>query len=733
MTALHPWITCLQSGLLIRHLDTRYPAASSQVDFQKVMETAESFQEIRDAKTFLSDPSNWIPLSVFRELVKACELASGEKDFTYHAARSYYDTVKAETPTLLETIVILLNNVEMVFRSIGDWASAYTNYLQLQSFVCPDEPQTVHILSKYLPPVDPMFGNLRLVQGNFEGIARLDPSVHTVVCEELYSQLRLETLVNEFGDAYTVTSKEGRISISRRSSGEVVITGQTIPLVELSIPVKQEPPATSDQPNEQMIAKPHDGAIPLWSVAESPQSLTQLASVQAAGSTAIRIERGGVLTNSVLRTTVKPGALYNAPYTHYRLSWRAKSANGNGPSATGQPPFLSDRRAFAGLLFTHLKNLQTTHRQTLTMLLRNVELAQENVQLKQELSEQQETGGIIGKSTPVQELISLIHTIAPSDTTVLITGETGTGKELTARLIHRLSRRKDRRFVAVNCGALPETLLESELFGHEKGSFTGAIAQKKGKFELAEGGTLFLDEIGDISPAVQVKLLRVLQEREYQRVGGTGDLKANVRLIAATHRDLTSLIEQNQFRSDLFYRLNVIQLYVPALRERVEDIPELANHFVRSFAHKMEKPIAGLIPEALQLCLSYKWPGNIRELENVMERAVTLTPEGRKWITPDLLPPVLRSTAQPAPSLDLADFVDRIDWHTMQQSLETRGSLTGLLNQLEWAITRRAVAEYGGNKSRAAKVLGRTYRWLRKLESEMSETKPSIPRSKPSS
>ena len=731
MTALHPWITCLQSGLLIRHLDSRYPAASSQVDFQKVMETAESFQEIRDAKTFLSDSSNWIPLSVFRELVKACELASGEKDFTYHAARAYYDTVKTETPTLLETIVILLNNVEMVFRSIGDWVSAYTNYLQLQSFVCPDEPQTVHILSRYISPVDPMFGNLRLVQGNFEGIAKLDPSVHTVACEELYSQLRLETLVHEFGDAYTVTAKEDRISVARRSSGEIIITGQTIPLVELSIPVKQEPPTISSQPNEQLIVKPQDGAITLWNVPEAPQPLTHLAPVQPACSTAIRIERGGALTNGALRTTVKPGAVYNAPYTHYRLTWRAKSANGNGASASGQPHFLSDRRAFAGLLFSHLKNLQTTHRQTLTRLLRNVELEQENVQLKQELSEQLETGGIVGKSGPLQELLSLIRTIAPSDTTVLITGETGTGKELTARLIHRLSRRKDRRFVAVNCGALPETLLESELFGHEKGSFTGAVAQKKGKFELADGGTLFLDEIGDISPGVQVKLLRVLQEREYQRVGGTSDLKANVRLIAATNRDLTALMEQNQFRSDLFYRLNVIQLYIPALRERMDDIPELANHFTRSFARKMEKPIAGLTPEALQLCLAYKWPGNIRELENVMERAVTLTPEGRKWITPDLLPPALHSTAQPAPAIDLAEFVDRIDWNLMLQSLETRGSLTGLLNHLEWIITRRAVSEYGGNKSRAAKVLGRTYRWLRKLESEMADTRkgstPSAP------
>lgn len=727
-----PWITCLQSGMLIRHLETHYPNQASKIDFQQIMETAESLQEIQDAKGFLSDPSNWVPLSVFWKLIKACELASGDKDFTYRAALAYYENAKAGTPTLLETIVLLLNDVESVFRPIGDWASAYTNYLQLQSFTCPGESQTLHILSKYLPPVDPVFGNFRLVLGNFEGIAKLDPSVNTVTCEELYSQLRLETLTDEFGGAYAITSKGDRTSIVHRASGEVVITGRTIPLAKTATPIKQDQAALAEPPDEQIIVTPESGGmLPLWAVIESPRNHETQAAGEMATCTAIRIERGGILTHGPLSTTVQPGAIYNAPYTHYRLHWSTKPGLENDSTVVTRATSVADRQAFARLLFNHLRHLQTTHRHTLTMLLRNVELAKENVQLRQELSDLHETGGIVGKSAPLQELLSLIHTIAPFDTTVLITGETGTGKELAARLIHRLSRRKDRRFVAVNCGAIPEALLESELFGHEKGSFTGAVAQKKGKFELAEGGTLFLDEIGDISPAMQVKLLRVLQEHEFQRVGGTSDLKANVRLIAATHRDLTSLMEQNQFRSDLFYRLNVIQLYIPALRERTEDIPELAAHFAQSFAHKMEKPIAGLTPEALKLCLAYKWPGNIRELENVMERAVTLAPEGKKWITPDLLPPILRAVAQPAPSLDLADFVDRIDWHTMQQSLEMRGSLTGLLNQLEWAITRRAVAEYGGNKSRAAKVLGRTYRWLRKLESEMIGSKPPAPPSTP--
>ncbi|HEV8326358.1 MAG TPA: sigma 54-interacting transcriptional regulator [Nitrospiraceae bacterium] len=730
--SIQPWITCLQSGILIRHLETHYPEQASKVDLQRVMGAAESFHEIQDARAFLTDTSNWIPHSVFRELVKGCELATGQKDFTYQAALAYYETVKTQSPTLIETIAILLNDVESVFRSVGDWASAYTNYLQLQSFVCPDEAQTLHILSRYLPPVDPGLGNMNLVQGNIEGIAKLDPSVETASCEEAYSQMRLEALVNEFGDAYSITTKNDRITVTRRSTGELVIAGRAITLVPELVPVKEDRIPVPQPRDEQLIARIEPlNRLAIWTVGDTSRAPKDLSSNPESLCTAIRIERGGTLSAGSLSTTIKTGAIYSAPYTHYCLRWtnRPPLAN-NAAVVAGGSQLLTDRRAFAHRLFAHLKNLQATHRHMLTMFLRNVELAQENIQLKQELSAQQETCGIIGKSIPLQDLLSLIRTIAPSDTTVLVTGETGTGKELAARLIHQLSRRKDRRFVAVNCGALPETLLESELFGHEKGSFTGAIAQKKGKFELAEGGTLFLDEIGDISSSVQVKLLRVLQEREFQRVGGTSDLKANIRLIAATNRDLQAMMEQNQFRQDLFYRLNVIQLYIPALRERPEDIPELANHFVHHFADKTGKAIAGLTPDALQLCLTYKWPGNIRELENIMERAVTLAPEGKKWITPDLLPNNLRSTTESAPSVDIAELIDRIEWGALLKTLEKSGSLTELLNHVEWSITRRAIAEYGGNKSRAAKILGRTYRWLRKLESEM--TGPQSPGHNPS-
>jgi two-component system response regulator HydG len=445
---------------------------------------------------------------------------------------------------------------------------------------------------------------------------------------------------------------------------------------------------------------------------------------EPAGAIALQVEQGGTLSKGPLSLSIPVGTIFDTPYTQYRMRWRKRPTSPRQTADEKTHPLTGDRQRFAHLLFDHLQNLQSAHRRTLGMVIQNIELVQENIQLKQELSAQQETGGIFGKSQAIQNLLSLLRTIAVSDTTILITGETGTGKELAARLIHKLSRRRDHRFVAVNCGALPETLLESELFGHERGSFTGAVAQKKGKFEVAKGGTLFLDEIGDVSPAVQVKLLRVIQEKEFQRVGGNVDLKADVRLIAATNRDLIALMEQNQFRRDLFYRLNVIQLYMPALRERTEDIPELAQHFIGRFAEQAGKTISGLTPEALQLCLAYKWPGNVRELENAVERAVTLAPEGKKWITPELLPASLRTAAELVLSHDVTDFVNRLAWDALQQTLQNSGSLTALLNQLEWIITRRAVAEYGGNKSRAAKVLGRTYRWLRKLESTMTESSP---------
>jgi Nif-specific regulatory protein len=231
---------------------------------------------------------------------------------------------------------------------------------------------------------------------------------------------------------------------------------------------------------------------------------------------------------------------------------------------------------------------------------------------------------LVGESPPIREVLQFISKVAPTDSTVLLSGESGTGKELAARAIHLNSKRADKTFMAVNCAALAESLLESELFGHEKGSFTGALMQKKGRLEIADGGTVFLDEIGELSPALQVKLLRVLQEREFERVGGTRAIKVDIRLITATNKNLEDSIANGTFRQDLYYRLNVVNLEMPALRERPEDIPLLANYFAAKYAERCNRRITGIAANAQARLASYYWPGNVRELENAIERAVVL-------------------------------------------------------------------------------------------------------------
>jgi formate hydrogenlyase transcriptional activator len=252
-------------------------------------------------------------------------------------------------------------------------------------------------------------------------------------------------------------------------------------------------------------------------------------------------------------------------------------------------------------------------------------LAQEKLYLEEEIRSEMNFENIVGNSSPLKHVLELIETVAPSDSTVLLLGETGTGKELIARAIHDRSRRKDRTFVKLNCAAIPTGLLESELFGHEKGAFTGAIAQKVGRMELADQGTLFLDEVGDIPTEIQPKLLRALQEREFERLGSTHTRRANIRLVAATNRDLEQMIAAREFRSDLYYRLHVFPIRIPPLRERKEDIPQLVSYFVQKFAKQMQKKIEAISPAVMKGLTAWDWPGNIRELENFIERAVIVT------------------------------------------------------------------------------------------------------------
>ena len=274
-------------------------------------------------------------------------------------------------------------------------------------------------------------------------------------------------------------------------------------------------------------------------------------------------------------------------------------------------------------------------------IIEHQKLLDENLFLRRELTKRYTFQDIIGKSPKIQEVFELVKTVGPTKSTILLRGASGTGKELVARAIHQLSPRNEKPFVAVSCAALTESLLESELFGHEKGAFTGAIAQKKGKFELADNGTIFLDEIGDIDPKTQADLLRVLQEREFTRVGGQETIKVDVRIIAATNKDLNKLMQEGKFRQDLYYRLNVITINIPPLQERREDIPLLCEHFLHKYNIENSKKIQRLSEDALKVLLEHNWPGNVRELEHAIEHAVTI--EKTNVITVESLPPAFRA------------------------------------------------------------------------------------------
>ena len=328
------------------------------------------------------------------------------------------------------------------------------------------------------------------------------------------------------------------------------------------------------------------------------------------------------------------------------------------------------------------------------------ELRQENVLLKRTLGLSHQFGNIIGRSEAMLDVFKMVETVARTSSTVLLTGESGTGKGLVAQAIHYHSLRRERPFVALNCGALPETLLESELFGHMRGAFTGADANKKGLLEVAEKGTVFLDEIGEMSPVMQVKLLRVLQERRFRRVGGLDELQADIRVIAATNQDLERLVTEGRFREDLFYRINVIPIRLPALRDRREDIPLLADHFLARFADQMGKAVTAISREAVELLIQYDWPGNIRELENVMERAVAL--EATPTVLPESLPAAVRrdrpAGVGPVPSAALPPSGFDLEAH---------------VQQIERGYIAKALQQTGGVQVKAAELLGMSFRSFR--------------------
>jgi transcriptional regulator with GAF, ATPase, and Fis domain len=409
--------------------------------------------------------------------------------------------------------------------------------------------------------------------------------------------------------------------------------------------------------------------------------------------------------------SLEPGAVYGAPYTKARFRW----VDQRGP----RQPAEARLRDVSRLLFTHLHEIKQTQRRLLRCERDNASLREENAHLKLELADRHRFTDLIAASPAMRTMCATLERVVDTDSTVLLLGETGTGKEVIARALHYNGPRKDGRFVAVNCGALPEGLLESELFGHERGAFTGALQRRIGKFEAADGGTLFLDEIGELSSALQVKLLRVLQERTICRVGGNDDVRVNIRVIAATHRNLVHMVNAGSFRQDLFYRLNVMPIAIPPLRDRRDDIPILAQALLDKVRTRTGRASERFSPDALRVLSTHHWPGNVRELENVIERALILA-GAEPTITAEHLPTEWfgARTEVGAAAGDPWTLIGKMDWSCFASFFDRGGSFDDLLHRIEWAITERAVREHQGNKTHAARTLKRSYRWLRKLEKE---------------
>jgi len=409
------------------------------------------------------------------------------------------------------------------------------------------------------------------------------------------------------------------------------------------------------------------------------------------------------ISSTVVDRVLKEGAAISSNDARHAAVLSAAESLGGVRSVLAVPILRADR--VAGVIYLDSSDpaadFDIGHLQLLTAVSGITAMALENIRHLEALSEENrrleaEVGlehSMVGESPALRDTIRVIGRVAPADTTVIIFGESGTGKELAARAIHLNSTRAKKAFLALNCAVLTETLLESELFGHERGAFTGAIAQKRGKLELADGGTVFLDEIGELAPTLQAKLLRVLQEREFERVGGSRPIKVDVRIIAATNRDLAGAVKNKLFRQDLFYRLNVVSLTMPALRDRREDIVMLANHFIQKFSRRVStRRVRGLSPKARILLENYDWPGNVRELENVIERAVVLG--STEVIVPEDLPETLLEAAPATLPLD--------EYHAS-------------VNEARRQIVLRALDKTKGNVTQAARLLGIQSTYLHRL------------------
>jgi two-component system response regulator AtoC len=646
----------------------------AEIDGAILFRDIEGIDRPSNAQAFLTDVSNWVPLSVLRQLELQCEKISGRKDIAYHAAKAYFLPGKRPLPSLFEVILQVLNEVRSALIFANLWAASQTNYLKLQTYERGSGNGLLYILAQFDSSIRPTIGAINLLRGFCEGFPQLYPFVEKVTCSEEISQLRLEDILREFPD-FQMHRAGDSVIIHERTTKKIVVEAQQVYLQTETVALSSE---FSGLSSDHLVISPQNGRIQVLApgVGRAPQTAA------ASDVLAYRITKPAVLSHGPLIYSFEEGQICDAPYSRFRVAIEERVVSDPPISLQGL------RREVSKLLFEHLKQAKQNHTRVARISDEKSRLTVENLQLRREVEREYSFAGIIGRSEKLKDLTSLIRSAAATDVTVLIQGETGTGKELIARAIHYNSPRSTKKFVAVNCGALSETLLESELFGHEKGAFTGATMQRRGIFESADGGTLFLDEIGEISKATQVKLLRALQEGELQRVGGSDTIKVDVRIVAATNQDFAHLVKQGQLRQDLFYRLNVFPITVPPLRERLDDLPLLVSHFIEKGKQKLHKEIAAVSPHAMALMMAHPWPGNVRELENTVQRMMVIS-KG-ELLDVDDLPPEIRggvSGTQPQPK-DLREMA--------RESSEL--------------IERRAIVDAlersGGNVTRTAKALG---------------------------
>ena len=672
MEQKQPWITCYVTDMLLTYVRENL-GGESKIDYSALFGNVEGMEIPADPRSFLADVKNWIPLSVLRELELQCEKISGKKDISYLAAKAYFAPGKKQLPSLFDVIIRILNDVRSALLFANIWGVSQTNYLKLQAFEKAEAENTLYVLAQFEPNAGPTIGAIDLLRGFVEGFPGIYPFIERVTCVEEISQLSLDDIVREFPMFEAIHGGDS-VTIRDRSSQHPLIVAKTVCLETETVML----PKDLAQPSfDTAVITPQDNRIEVLIPRVIGQTMASTAQ-----PVVYQIVQPGVIAHGPLTYAFHEGQIFNAPYCRFRVAIKER------PAIRQETSVQLLRTEISKLLFEQLSQAKQAHTQMIQMTVEKTQLAQENVRLRREVQRQYGFAGLIGQSKQMQDLFGLIRSVAATDVTVLIQGETGTGKELIARAIHYNGPRKNKRFVAVNCGALSLTLLESELFGHEKGAFTGAVSQKKGIFEVADGGTLLLDEVGEVSPGTQVKLLRVLQEGEFQRVGGTDNIKVNVRILAATNQNLEQLVAKGSFRQDLYYRLNVFPLRVPPLRERIDDIPQLVAHFIEKSRQLTRKSVQDLTAPAMALLMAYSWPGNVRELENTIQRMMV----------------VCKSSM-----LDIQDI-----------PVEIRGSessLTGNAHRLKGIsrgstelIEKRAIADAltqtSGNVTHAAKALG---------------------------